>query len=176
MPIGSSRSASIYTKVPIGQVTTAVDASGNTQTTKRRTQKSYEDILGPTYKTEVWDLDGIGIGSNGTPYSTTNVMFNGRDQILSSVITDSSSTLNPQPHQDTTATYDGHGRLATKHIPQQNTSTSTAYSYNADDSISTVTDARGAMTTYTYGNPSATEKRAVVTGVSWSAPVNSGRA
>lgn len=47
-----------------GPVTTAVDVGGTTQTTKRRTQKAYEDILGRTFKTEVWDLDG-GTGKTG---------------------------------------------------------------------------------------------------------------
>jgi len=49
-------------------------------------------------------------------------------------------------------TYDGYGRLKTKHVPQQNSGTATTYSYNSDDTVSTSTDARGAVTTYSYNN------------------------
>jgi uncharacterized protein YqkB len=44
-----------------GPVTTALDVAGDLQTTKRRTQKVYEDPLGRTFKTEIWDLDGGGV-------------------------------------------------------------------------------------------------------------------
>ena len=49
-------------------------------------------------------------------------------------------------------TYDGYGRLQTKHAPEQTAGTSTTWTYNNDDSINTVTDARGASTTFTYNN------------------------
>jgi YD repeat-containing protein len=53
-------------------------------------------------------------------------------------------------YQDTTMTYDGYGRLKTKHVPEQNTGTARTWSYNADDTINTITDARGAITTFGY--------------------------
>jgi YD repeat-containing protein len=59
-------------------------------------------------------------------------------------------------------TYDGHGRLKTKHVPEQNTGTATVWAYNADDSTNTVTDARGAVTTFSY----AANNRKLVTSVS----------
>ena len=57
--------------------------------------------------------------------------------------------------------YDGYGRLQTKHVPEQTAGTATTYSYNNDDTINTVTDARGASATYSYvGN-----NRHLVTGI-----------
>ena len=155
-----------------GPVTTAVDVAGITQTTKRRTQKAYEDILGRTFKTEIWDLDGGG----SAPYSTVKTTFNGRDQAVLSrqyAGADGSSTF-----QDTTATFDGHGRLASSHKPEQRDASNnlkyTTYSYNADDSITSVTDGRGAVTNYTYENVGGVLKRPLVTGISWTVPTGSG--
>lgn len=54
--------------------------------------------------------------------------------------------------QVTEMTYDGHGRLATKHIPQQDDNAATTYIYNADDSVYRATDARGVITQYAYNN------------------------
>jgi YD repeat-containing protein len=51
-------------------------------------------------------------------------------------------------------TYDGYGRLKTKHVPEQNAGTNTVWTYNPDDTISTITDARGAVTTYGYNSRS----------------------
>jgi YD repeat-containing protein len=52
--------------------------------------------------------------------------------------------------------FDGHGRLSASHRPEQRDSSNnpayTTYTYNADDSIATVTDARGAVTTYAYNS------------------------
>jgi YD repeat-containing protein len=146
-----------------GPVTTAVDVSGATQTTKRRTQKMYQDVLGRNVKAEIWDLDGGG----STPYSTSVNTFNARDQITSMVVTDNTSTASPQAHLDTTMTYDGHGRLHTKHIPEQDTSTVTTYAYNEDDTVATVTDARGAVSHYDYNG------RGLLEEVSWTVPTSS---
>ncbi|MEJ7623794.1 MAG: hypothetical protein WKF34_07355 [Pyrinomonadaceae bacterium] len=145
-----------------GPVTTAVDVGGTTQTTKRRTQKSYEDILGRTYKTEVWDLDGGG----SVPYSTTKQWFNGRDQ--PTLVRHYSGSEYDSVYQDTTTTFDGHGRLKTSHKPEQDAGVSTGYTYNPDDSISGVTDGRGAVTGYTYNN------RRLVTNIAWTVPGSSG--
>jgi hypothetical protein len=151
-----------------GPITTAIDASGAAQTTKRRVQKIHQDILGRSFKTELWDLDGAGT----SPYSTMLLTFNGRDQVV----------LNQQyqggtggsTHQDTITTFDGHGRLLTRHNPIEDSSTSTSWTYYSDDKVATVTDPRGAVTTFTYGNPSISEKRSVLRGISYSVPSESG--
>src|SRR5438067_11443140 len=46
--------------------------------------------------------------------------------------------------------YDGYGRLQTKHVPEQDANTATSYSYNSDDTVLTIADARGATCTYGY--------------------------
>lgn len=135
----------------------------------RRKQKAYQDILGRTFKTETYNW-------NGTVYSTSLASFNERDQVLRSrqFEGDASSTT----FQDTTATFDGHGRMATSHRPEQRDSSNnlkyTTYNYNADDSISSVTDGRGAVTNYTYENSGGTPLRPLLTGMSWSVPQGSG--
>lgn len=140
-----------------GPVTTAVDVAGNTQTTKRRLQNAYSDILGRRFKTEVWDLwDSNGAGAN--PYSTVITTFNARDQALK--VREWTGAGNTDPNaacptgtcQETAMTYDGHGRLSTRHIPQQNAGAVTTYNYYPDDRISSVVDARGASTGYAYNN------------------------
>lgn len=135
-----------------GEVTSAIDVSGTMQTTKRRTQKIYQDILGRTVKAEVWDLDGGG----STPYSTIVNTFNGRDQITN--IREYSGSSSSSTYQDTTFSFDGHGRLISQHRPENfdasnsNAATYTAFTYKPDDTIATMTDPRGAVTTYYYGN------------------------
>ena len=52
--------------------------------------------------------------------------------------------------QQTTATYDGYGRVKTKHVPQQDPDTVTTWDYYADDTIQQVTDARGVSKTLDY--------------------------
>jgi len=49
-------------------------------------------------------------------------------------------------------TYDGFGRLKTKHVPEQDANTATTWDYNNDDTVHAVTDARGAGATYNYNN------------------------
>jgi len=153
-----------------GPVTTAIDVGGTSQTTKRRTQKIYADILGRTAKTEVWDLDGEG----ETPYSTVKNTYNARDQItlIEQFVGGTGGT-----HQDTTMTYDGHGRPYQFHKPEWFESSTLKYqttTYNADDTVATVTDPRGTVTTYSYGNPGIAEKRPVVVGIAYSVPYGSG--
>jgi hypothetical protein len=84
----------------------------------RRTQKIYEDILGRVYKTEVFKWDGA-------LYSSTLSQFNGRDQALNVVQTDHAQ--NPVVTQTATMTYDGHGRLKTRHRPEQDANKNTVY-------------------------------------------------
>ncbi len=136
-----------------GQVTTVQgenivesDWQNNNQTTLgRRTQKIYADVQGRTVKTEVMNWDGV------TPYTTTVNAYNGRDQVTSSIQYAGAASVN-SPHQDVTMEYDGHGRIKTQHRPEQNANTATTYNYNADDSIQSVVDARGASVNYTYNS------------------------
>lgn len=64
--------------------------------------------------------------------------------------------------QVTAMTYDGHGRLKSRHTPEQDAGASTSYMYNPDDTPDTVTDGRGAVTAYSYNN-----NRRLVSGVTY---------
>ena len=109
-----------------------------------RQQKVYSDVVGRQWKTEV-------LNWNGTVYSTTTNAFNGRDQVT--LVRQWTGAENGGgAYQDTTMSYDGYGRLKTKHVPEQNAGTATVYAYNSDDTIQSVTDARGASATYSYNN------------------------
>jgi YD repeat-containing protein len=130
--------------------------------TKTRQKKIYSDVLGRTVKTEVWNFDGTGPGGVGRSlYSTTVTNYNVRDQASlirqfkgaapTNYVTDLSCPTGTC--QKSELTYDGYGRLQTKHEPEQrqNPYTVTSWTYHADDSVNTVTDGRGAVTTYGYG-------------------------
>jgi YD repeat-containing protein len=65
-------------------------------------------------------------------------------------------------YQETTIEYDGHGRLWTRKLPSQDYATT--YAYNYDDTVYSVTDARGSTATYSYNN------RHLVINISYSAP------
>ena len=143
---------------------------------KRRQQKIYSDILGRAVKTEVLNWEG------GSVYSATVNTYNARDQIT--LTRQFAGAEGSATYQDTTATYDGYGRLKTKHLPEQQVDPNnpastdhTTWAYNSDDTVQTVTDARGAQATYTYN------ARHLVTGISygllpgvpttgWSAPAS----
>lgn len=58
----------------------------------------------------------------------------------------------------------GYGRLQSKHVPEQNAGTATVYAYNSDDTIQSVTDARGASATY------GRNARHLVTSINYNAP------
>ncbi|MGZ8842782.1 MAG: DUF4214 domain-containing protein, partial [Pyrinomonadaceae bacterium] len=130
-----------------GEAVTLTDEAG-------RQQKVYADFLGRQWKTEV-------LNWNGTVYSTTTNTFNALDQVTNVRQTDNATGV----YQDTTIDYDGYGRLWKKHMPEQNAGTATVYAYNDDDTISSVTDARGASATYGYNN-----NRHLVTSIAYSAP------
>lgn len=125
----------------------------------RRVEKVYADILGRAFKTE-------NLGWTGSVYLTTQHTFNGRDQIVQTAQTEASTST----VQLTTTTYDGHGRVSTRHQPSEESGEQTSWTYNQDDSPATMTDPRGATTTYTYGNPSLAEKRPLLLGISYSPP------
>ncbi len=111
---------------------------------KRRQQKVYSDVLGRPVKTEILNWQGGGV------YSATLNTYNVRDQVTQ--IRQYAGAEGSGTYQDTTMTYDGYGRLKTKHVPEQNPGAHTVWTYNPDDTINTLTDARGATTTFTYNS------------------------
>ncbi|MGI8734512.1 MAG: hypothetical protein ACR2LM_14560 [Pyrinomonadaceae bacterium] len=86
-------------------------------------------------------------------YATTTYVYNVRDQI-----TNISQAGQTPPRS---FIYDGYGRLYQKTTPEQGTTT---YSYFANDTVQTVTDARTATTTFAYNN------RDLVTGITYGVP------
>jgi YD repeat-containing protein len=109
---------------------------------KRRQQRIYSDVFGRPVKTEVLNWQG------GSTYATTVNTYNVRDQVTQ--VRQYAGAETSGSYQDTTMTYDGYGRLKTRHMPQENAGTGTTWSYNLDDSVNTITDARGAVTTFGY--------------------------
>ncbi len=140
-----------------GEVVTLTDEGTiDSGTPKRRQQKIYSDVLGRPKKTEVLNWE------NGGVYSSVVNTYNARDQVTQSI-----QYAGPEgslTHQDTTMTFDGYGRLATRHVPEQAENTSTTWAYNADDSVQSITDARGASTNLGYNS------RKLVTSISWAVP------
>ncbi|MEP7149084.1 MAG: VCBS repeat-containing protein [Acidobacteriota bacterium] len=106
----------------------------------RRKQKGYADILGRDFKTETFDWDGT------TVYSSVVHTYNGRDQIVNTRQSGDST------YRDVTMTFDGHGRMKTRHYPIEDAGENTTWVYNPDDSIQTVTDPRGVVTTFAYNS------------------------
>ncbi|MGH9970022.1 MAG: DUF4214 domain-containing protein [Pyrinomonadaceae bacterium] len=128
-----------------GEIGTITDEVG-------RQRKVYEDVLGRPWKTEVMN--------GGSVYTITANTFNALDQVTLTRITDNTTGA----FQDTSITYDGYGRPLSKHLPQQNSGTAINYSYNSDDTLYSVTDARGASATYGYNG------RHQVTSINYSTP------
>jgi YD repeat-containing protein len=135
-----------------------------TANTARRVQKVYSDSLGREWKTEVYNWDGA------TVYSTTTVKYDALDHVVRRRVYQGPATINTpddEPTADgadyrtTTIAYDGHGRLKSRHLPDQNAGAATSYVYNSDDTVQSVTDARGVMTSFTYNG------RRLVMGVSY---------
>jgi YD repeat-containing protein len=139
---------------------------------KRRQQKIYSDVLSRTVKTEVLSWQG------GSVYSATVNTYNARDQVT--LVREFQGTAPVDPNdlscpsgtcQQTTISYDGHGRLKTRHKPEQqvdpNNSSSTdhtTWDYNPDDTLQKITDARGASQTFSHNN------RHLVTEITYAAP------
>jgi YD repeat-containing protein len=128
-----------------GEVVTVRDEMG-------RQQRITSDVLGRQRKTEVLDWY-----PSQTVYSSTTNTYNALDQVTS--VYEEGANVSAQT---TTLTYDGHGRLKTKQAPSQ--TNATTYYYNTDDTVQSVTDARGAVATFSYNN------RHQTTGISYSAP------
>ena len=119
---------------------------------KRRQQRIYSDVLGRTVKTEVLNWQG-----SNSVYSTTVQTYNARDQVVQ--VREYAGGEGSGTYQDTTMIYDGYGRLKTRHLPEQqvdsnnpNSTDHTTWAYNADDTIQSITDARGASSVFTYNN------------------------
>jgi len=152
-----------------GQVTTIQSERvpiPDTSNFARRQQKVYEDVLGRPYQSETFLWNGTDV------YKRSQTQFNGRNQAISVTQTDVPNST----AQVTTISYDGYGRMATEQDPQQSVGTGKTYTYNEDDSIKTVTDARGAITHYKYGNfddSTSAEKRPLVTRMKWTVPTES---
>jgi YD repeat-containing protein len=127
-----------------GELMTLTDEMG-------RQQKVYSDSLGRRWKVEVLNWDG-------TVYSTTESTLNALDQ--ATFMRQFQGTDQSGVYQETAYTYDGYGRLQSTHAPTHDAGRSTTYSYNADDTPASATDARGAVTTYSYTDP-----RGLLTGI-----------
>jgi YD repeat-containing protein len=141
-----------------GEVTTLTDEGTlDGGIAKRRQQKIYADVLGRTAKTQLFNWQ------DGSAYSTTVNTYNARDQVK--LVQQFQGAEDNENHQDTTMTYDGYGRLKTTHVPRQDADTFTTYNYNADDTVLSVIDARGASQTFSYNN-----NRHLPTSITYSAP------
>ncbi len=125
-----------------------------TSSTGRRTQKVYHDVLGRVVKSEVLDW-------NGNVDSATTTKYDALDQPLRVRTYHGPAPLNEPSAEGSgyltsTFSYDGHGRLKTRHSPMQADSNNQplviSYDYNDDDTVRKVTDARGATTTFDYNN------------------------
>lgn len=127
-----------------GEVVTLTDEVG-------RKQRTTQDVLGRVVKSEEFQWNGTDV------YRTTTTAYNALDQITGSVTQTGSNGTG----QTTTTTYDGYGRLATRHTPMQASGTYTSYSYNNDDTVYEMTDARAVVTRYAYNN------RQLTTGISY---------
>jgi YD repeat-containing protein len=127
-----------------GAVTTTVESERvpipGTSNFARRKQKLYTDILGREFKTETFDWDG------STVYSSVVETYNGRDQVINT------RQSGDGTYRDVTMTFDGHGRMKTRHYPIEDTGANTSWIYNPDNSIQTVTDPRGVVTSFTYNS------------------------
>jgi len=110
-------------------------AGGDTVTfrdERGRRRRLTNDIMGRLKRVEELNWDQ-------TVYSTTNYTYNGRNQITST----------NQAGQVRSFEYDGHSRLWRRTTPEQG---QTTYTYFPDDTAQTVTDARGATSTFAYNN------------------------
>jgi Fibronectin type III domain len=129
---------------------------------RRRTQKLYTDALGRVIKTEMMKWDGT------TVDSTYVNVYDALDRVLAerhykdAAPADAELPATSCPTGiclQTTSTYDGYGRLKTKHSPEQKvdptnsaSTDSTTWDYRDDDTVEKVTDARGAVINYTYNS------------------------
>ncbi len=127
-----------------GATTTTVEAERvpipGTSNFGRRKQKAYTDILGRDFKTETFEWDGTAV------YSSIVHTYNGRDQITNT------RQFGDATYRDVTMSFDGHGRMKTRRYPIEDSGANTIWVYNPDDSIQTVTDPRGVVTSFAYNS------------------------
>jgi len=117
--------------------------------TKKRQRKFYRDVLRRTIKTEILNWQ------SGSEYSTTVVAYNARDQVTG--VKQYQGSEGSAVFQETSMIYDGFGRLKTRKVPEQKSDVNisgstdhTTWEYNADDTVQSITDARGITTTFGY--------------------------
>jgi YD repeat-containing protein len=125
-----------------------------------RQQRVYHDGLGRAVRVQE-------LNASGGVYRTTRTEYNGRDQVAQvkqeSGLGDDDFTVCPTATcQRTIVQYDGHGRVSSRQTPEQ--TQATTYLYRLDDTLETVTDARGATANFTYNN------RHLVTQISYTTP------
>jgi RHS repeat-associated protein len=120
-----------------GEVLTVRDERG-------RRRKLYKDELGRLKKVEE-------LNWNESVYAATTYAYNVRDQI---------TEIN-QAGQLRSFQYDGHGRLWKRTTPEQG---QTTYLYNTDDTLQSVTDARGASSSFVHNS------RHLVTNINYGVP------
>jgi YD repeat-containing protein len=146
-----------------GEVVTTRDEVG-------RRQKTTYDVFGRPRKSEALFVQPKteALNGEGAIDTTTVNTYDARDHITGvmqyqgAATSDNSCPANTC--QQTTLSYDGHGRLASRKAPSE--SAPTTYIYHADDTTQTVTDARGATSAFTYN------ARHLVSGVTYGAPAN----
>jgi YD repeat-containing protein len=125
-----------------GEVVTTRDEVG------RRVRVTH-DSLGRAWKTQVLSQQPdkpqpFTDGPNETVYSMTTNTYDALDHVTQVVTQAASSGVT----QTATMGYDGHGRISSRKEPEATVATS--YTYYDDDTLRTVTDGRGVLTTYEY--------------------------
>ena len=138
-------------------------ASGATP--KRRKQMVYSDFLGRPVKTESYNWPAP--YGDGAVYNSTVSEYNARDQVTFvkqyAGAATADGTCPTGTCQQSEPQYDGHGRQKQVHTPEMDNNAWQSVTYNANDTVATATDGRGATTAYTYN------ARRLVTNISYAA-------
>jgi hypothetical protein len=135
-----------------------------------RRRKLFYDALGRTAKAQDLTVQAktsaLSSAANGSDvYRTVTTLYNARDQVTETLAHPGATAPTDQTRiQKTTLEYDGHGRLKSRHLPRQSAGKSTTFEYHADDTLSKVTDARGAQAAHAYN------QRHLLTSITYAAP------